>query len=172
MKTRFNTTSISALVVSVCLITFIPGSLRFASTWREIYFQAPGFKEQNFLMPLGFCALGLEMIGLIVLWTGFRKKERWAWFVMLIILLFFVFPLNVLKLLLDMQTPSFEWSAWFRGIREGYPPSIGLAVGVLNFLVMLAALILPTKAFFFRSVSLKAVDEYHKEDKSPSAGPM
>ena len=119
------------------------------STWREIYFETPGFKEQNFLMQLGFCALGLEMIGLIVLWTGYRKKERWAWFVMLIILLFFVFPLNVLKLLLDMQTPSFEWSAWFRGIREGYPPSIGLAVGVLNFLVMLVALLLPIKAFFF-----------------------
>ena len=121
MKTRFNTTLISVLVVSACLIELIPGSLRFASTWREIYFEAPGFKEQNFLMPLGFCSLGLEMIGLIVLWTGYRKKERWAWFVMLIILLFFVFPLNVLTLLLDMQTPSFEWSAWFHGIRDRIP---------------------------------------------------
>jgi ABC-type uncharacterized transport system YnjBCD permease subunit len=88
----------------------LPGSLRFASTWRELYFEAPGVKEQNLLMRLGFCSLGLEMIGLIVLWTGYRKKERWAWFVMLIILLFFVFPLNVLKLLLDMQTPSFDWA--------------------------------------------------------------
>jgi hypothetical protein len=132
-------------------MTFIPGSLRFASTWRELYFEVPGFKEQNLLMPLAFCSLGLEMIGLIVLWTGYRKKERWAWFVMLIILLFFVFPLNVLKLLLDMWTPSFAWSAWFQGIREGYLPSVWMAVGVLNFFVMLAALLLPIKAFFLRS---------------------
>jgi hypothetical protein len=46
-----------------------------------------------------------------------------------------------------------------------------MAVGVLNFLVMLVALLLPIKAFFLRSVSLKAVDEYHEEDKSPSTGP-
>jgi hypothetical protein len=170
LKTHFNTTLISVLVVSACLIELIPGSLRFASTWKEIYFEMPGFKEQNFLMQLGFCALGLEMIGLIVLWTGYRKKERWAWFVMLIILLFFVFPLNVLTLLLDMQTPSFAWLAWLQGIREGDPPSIGAAVGVLNFLVMLVALLLPIKAFFFRSVSQKAVLPQNV-DNIPSAGP-
>ncbi len=167
MKSRCNATLISAVVVSVCLMAFIPGSLRFASTWKELYFEGPGFKEQNLLMPLGFCSLGLEMIGLIVLWTGYRKKERWAWFVMLIILLFFVFPLNVLKLLLDIQTPSFDWSAWFQGIRGGYLPGIWMAAGVLNFLVMLIALLLPIKAFFMRSVSL---DEYHKDDKSPPTG--
>ena len=161
MKTRCDATLISALVVSVCLMAFIPGSLRFASTWRELYFEAPGFREQNLLMPLGLCSLGLEMIGLIVLWTGYRRKQRWAWFVMLIILLFFVFPLNVLKLLLDMQTPSFDWSAWLQGIRGGYAPSIWMAVGVFDFLVMLSALLLPIKAFFMRP--LRTVDEYRKE---------
>jgi hypothetical protein len=148
LKTRYNTTLISALVVSVCLIAFVPGSLRFALTWRELYFEVSGFKEQNLLMPLGFCSLGLEMIGLIVLWTGYRKKERWAWFVMLIILLFFVFPLNVLKLLLDMKAASFDSSAWFQGLREGYLPSIWIAMGVFDFLVMLVALLLPIKEFF------------------------
>jgi hypothetical protein len=135
-------------------MAFVPGSLRFVSTWKELYFETPGFREQNLLMPLGFCSLGLEIIGLIVLWTGYRRMQRWAWFVMLVILLFFVFPLNVLKLLLDMQAPSFDWSAWFQGIRGGYMPSIWMAVGVLDFVVMLVALLLPIKAFFFRSDSL------------------
>jgi hypothetical protein len=85
-----------------------------------------------------------------VLWTGYRKEERWAWFVMFIILLFFVFPLNVLRLLLDMQRPSFDWSVWFQGILGGYMPSIWAALGVMNFLVMLVALLLPIKAFFFK----------------------
>jgi len=101
-------------------------------------------------MPLGFYSLGLEMVGLIVLWTGYRKREIWAWFTMLIILLCFVFPTNVLKLLLDMQTPSFEWSDWLQGIRAGYWPSIWMAIGVLNFLAMLIALLLPAKAFFLK----------------------
>lgn len=150
MKSRCNTTLVSTLLMSLCLMALIPGSLRFASTWRELYFEAAGYREQNLLMPLGFYSLGLEMIGLIALWTGYRKKERWAWLVLLILLLFFVFPTNVLKLILEMQTPSFDWSAWFQGIRDGYWPSIWMAVGLLNFLVMVVALLLPVKAFFWR----------------------
>jgi hypothetical protein len=151
MRIRCNTTLISALLMSLCLMFFIPASLQFASTWKTLYFDAaPGYREPNLLMPLGFCALGFEVIGLIVLWTGYRKMERWAWFVMLSILLFFVFPDNVLKLLLKMQTPAFQWSYWFNGIREVYWPSISTALGVLDFLLMAVALLLPIKAFFWR----------------------
>jgi hypothetical protein len=130
---------------------FIPASLQFASTWNQLYLDvAPGYRESNLLMPLGFCALGFEVIGLIVLWTGYRKGERWAWFVMLSILLFFVFPDNVLKLLLEMQTPAFQWSYWINGIRNLYWPSISTALGVLDFLLMSVALFLPIEAFFRR----------------------
>ena len=105
-------------------------------------------------MPLGFFSLGFQLIGLIVLWTGYRKGERWAWFIMLIILLFFVFPPSALALLvMKMQTPSFEWSEWFRSIREGFPQAVWMAEGVLDFLVMFVALLLPVKAFFWRSAS-------------------
>lgn len=156
MKIRWSTTLISALLLSLCLMTFIPGSLKFASTWRKLYFDAGDFKEQNLLMPLGFCVLGLVMIGLIVLWTGYRKRERWTWFVMLIILLFFVFPLNVLPpLLINMQEGGgVRWSYWF-GIRWvwGDPVGMGFALGVITFLVMLVSLLLPIKAFFWRSAN-------------------
>ena len=108
------------------------------------------------------------MIGLIILWTGYRKKERWAWFVMLIILLCFIFPSNMLPLLLNMQTPDFEWSYWFQGIREGYRLSIWMGVEVLTFLVILVALLLQIEAFFGRSANSNAVEECHKEDKSPA----
>ena len=149
LRIRLNTNLISTLLISLCLLSNVLGSLRFASTWRELYFECPGFKEQNMLMPLGFYSLGLEIIGLIVLWTGFRRKQRWAWFVVLILLLFLVFPGSVLKLLLDMQAPSLHWSDWFNGIREWYGPSISMAIGVLEFLVMVVALLLPIKEFFW-----------------------
>jgi len=136
--------------MSLCLLSLIPGSLGFASTWRVRFYDYSFMQEQNLLMPLGFYSLGLEMIGLIVLWTEYRKKELWAWFVMLIILLFFIFPSNVLPLLLQVvETPkTWDWSGFFKGILEGYRPGIWMAVGLLDFLVMVFALLLPIKAFF------------------------
>jgi len=147
------TTLISALLMSLCLVAFIPGSLKFALTWRELYSGAAGLRDQNLLMPLGIYSLGLEITGLLVLWTGYRKTEPWAWFVMVIIDSFFIFPSTMLTLLLDMRTPSFAWSEWVYGIREGYWPSIWMALGIVNFLVMSVALLLPIRAFFPRTTS-------------------
>lgn len=148
MKTRYNMTVISTLLMSLCLLTFIPGSLRFASTWRDPYFETPCLREQNLLMPLGFYSLALMMIGLIILWTGYRKKERWAWFVMLIILFFYVFPLSVLQPLLVVLPQPWSWSGWFQALREGFEPAVWTAEGFVTFLVMLVALLLPIKEFF------------------------
>lgn len=167
MKIRCNSVLISALLLSLGLLSLIPASLKWTSTWRQLNLEVPGFHQQNYLMPLGFYSLGLEMIGLIILWTGYRRKEGWAWFVMLIITFFLVFPLNGLKLLLDMQTPGFGWSDLLHGVQAGWWPSIWMAVGALTFLLMLVALLLPIKAFFWRSAKLKAVDEYHNDDERP-----
>jgi biopolymer transport protein ExbD len=124
----------------------------------------------NFLAPLGFAYLGIVAIGLIVLWTGYRKRERWAWYVMLIALLFFYFPSSVLPVALQIR--RFGWlfllellgafrvggwgQCWIGSLRPNY--SVGLACmpililsGPLKFLVMLVALLLPVKAFFWHS---------------------
>lgn len=78
---------------------------------------------------------------------------------MFIVLLFFVFPSNILPLLLDMHMSGFKWSYWFEGIREGYGPSIWMAVGVLTFLVMLVALLFSIKEFFSKSLQQKSAEE-------------
>jgi len=77
---------------------------------------------------------------------------------MLGILLFFVFPDNVLRLLLEMQTPAFKWSYWFNGIREGYWSSIGTALGFLDSVLMIVALLLPIKSFFHRRTAGQATN--------------
>jgi hypothetical protein len=107
VKVRCSTTSISALVLSLCLLTIIPEALGNASTWNELSIRLPFGGMWNFLAPLGFAYLGIVAIGLIVLWTGYRKKERWAWFVMLVALLFFYFPTYVLPVLLQIR--RFGW---------------------------------------------------------------
>jgi len=186
MKIRCNATLILALLMSLCLVTFIPAGLRNASTWKEFEFKYPGaMRLQNYLMPLGFLSLGLVMIGLIVLWTGYRKRERWAWFVMLIQLMFFVFPLNVLYMLSLIWAHGYQWSilsylfeafreeGWWRcltittcanqsgGIECG---AVGIAIGILVFLVMLIALLSPVKAFFWRQPGAQVKTEsLHKE---------
>jgi hypothetical protein len=174
MKISCNATLTSAVLLSLCLVTMIPAGLRNASTWRDFKLFAPGLQQiQNYLVFFGFFILGFVMIGLIVLWTGYRKRERWAWFVMLIILLCFVFPFNVLPVLMLIRTGNLQWSylLGFLGVflDEGswhclkstffgcncsvgiICVSVAMQIGLLKFLVMLIALLLPVKAFFWKS---------------------
>jgi hypothetical protein len=172
MKVRFNSTSISALLLSLCLVTLIPAALRNALTWNQLYLEWPGVRIQNYLMPFGVAYLGIVMIGLIVLWMGYRKRERWAWFVMLIILVCFSFPSAVLPVLLQIRAQNYRWSLLLDLLRASpaqgwwhclaitpsycdYAVGIGrvaaqILVGLLCFLVMSVALLLPVKEFFWR----------------------
>jgi len=166
MKKRCDATLISALLLSLCLVTLIPGSLKCASTWRELYVQMPGLKMQNYLMPMGLSSLGFVMIGLIVLWTGYRKNERWAWFVMLIILLFFIFPGGLLPLLLQTMLGGFginlsgiNYYTEMKWVLKGNDIAIGIMMGLLIFPVMLVALLLPIKAFFWRHTAAQIKTE-------------
>jgi biopolymer transport protein ExbD len=160
------------LVLSLCLVISIPRVLNYASTWNEPFVKVPcGGAIWNIEAPLGFAYLGIVAIGLIVLWTGYRKRERWAWFVMLIILLCFTFPSSVLPVLLQIHRFGWpvlldlfgacrggEWlHCWIVSFRLNY--SVGIACasvlilsGLLKFLVMLVALLLPIKAFFWEPI--------------------
>jgi hypothetical protein len=163
MRIHYNATLISAIVLSLFLMAYIPESLKFASTWRELYFQMPGLREQNLLMPLGLHVFGFATIGLIVLWTGYIKNERWAWFVLLIILLFLIFPQFWLSALIEkMLTPgpsrlftiltnSRYWPHDMRTIVEVNRFVAGFVLDLISLPVMLIALLLPIRSFFRRS---------------------
>jgi biopolymer transport protein ExbD len=166
MKFRFSTVSISVWLLSLCLVTSIPAALSNASTWNELTIKLPYGGMWNFLAPLGFAYLGIVAIGLIVLWTAYRRRERWAWFVMLIALLFFYFPSYVLPVLLHIR--RFGWPflldmlggfraggyCWIVSLRPNYLGGIECAFvpilsGLLNFFAMLVVLLLPVKTFFW-----------------------
>jgi hypothetical protein len=151
MKIRYNPTSISAVLQSMCLALYIRGSLRYLSTWREATFHVSGYNAENLLMPLGSCFVGVEMIGLIVLWTAYRKQERWAWFVMFIILVCFFFAANMVPLVRMIYPPYFQWSIWLQGLRTGDGFLLMVPLAVLPVLVMSIALVLPLKDFFWNS---------------------
>jgi len=146
MKIRWDMTLVSALLLSLCLLGCIPGSLRLALNWQELRFSC--VVVQNFTMSIGLLRFGYVMIGLIILWTGYRKGERWAWFVMLAILLFFSFSVDVLPWIMQFHTRT-QWALWARGLQWCAWLRTGTALGVINFVVMLIALLLPVKAFFW-----------------------
>jgi hypothetical protein len=170
LNSRYSTTSISVLLWSLCLVTIIPGAIVNATTWKDLYLDWPGVKIQNYFAPFGFVYLGIVMIGLIILWTGYRKRERWAWFIMLIILLCFDFPSSVLPVLLLIRDQNYQWSILldlFAPFREqgwwhclAIKPAfylvgiecldVGISIGLVRSLVMSVALLVPVKAFFWK----------------------
>jgi hypothetical protein len=155
MKIRYDATLISATLISICLVGMIPGSLRFASTWRELYlYDLPdrGGAELSNAPWLLLSRDGDQWFDCPL--DGFRKKERWAWFVMLTILAFFLFPPYLLTLIVKPH----EWKLGLadlwplaRAAWEGDSEAIGIVLGAVTFFVVLASLLLPLRTFFWKS---------------------
>lgn len=167
MRYRYSALTISTILLTVCLATFVPGSLRNASTWTILYLKVADRSIDNFLMPFGLLSLGIVAIGLFVLWTGYKQREWRAWVAMLIIFLCFVVPMDVLQLLVRMNIagwrsslefllkarPANGWSSCIvhPGSYSVYFACMRLIfwAGLLRCLVMLIGLLLPIKAFFW-----------------------
>jgi len=105
---------------------------------------------------VGKLTLALVFIGLIVTWTGYLNKVSWTWFVMFILVSGLVFPLRILPFIMH---PQWAVEAVYDLILEAAgkkPVTIpwGMAWGVfepiLIFLLMVIALFLPVKSFFYR----------------------
>jgi hypothetical protein len=167
-------TLISAVLLSICLIALVPGSLQFALTWTTPYLPVGNVRVENFMMLEGCYSLSLEIIGLVVLWTGYRAMERWAWVILFTILTLFVFPATVLPTLLKIHEGIYQWSFLLtvctetrvgqcEGLAELHNSRV--ALGILDFLVMASALLLPIKDFFWRRANSRAViDTCSRED--------
>ncbi|MGO9316525.1 MAG: hypothetical protein ACLPXT_12005 [Terracidiphilus sp.] len=172
-------TLISAVLLSICLIALVPGSLQFASTWMTPYLRVGNVKVENFMMLEGCYSLAIEIIGLVVLWTGYRAKERWAWVILFTILTLFVFPSTVLHTLLKIHEGTYQWSfllTSFSGIRVGQCENLAehynsrVALGILDFLVMTIAILLPIKAFFWKSRTPRVSDEHNRQNGGVPVG--
>ena len=98
------------------------------------------------IQDLGFATLANVSVGLLVTWTGFIRRVRWAWFVMAIIVWVWAFPVFVLPYLQhNIPIPLAEWVSDALRHRGPHRDS---AEGVLVFAVMLIPLTLPIKSFF------------------------
>ncbi|MGA9805045.1 MAG: hypothetical protein WBQ46_17495 [Terriglobales bacterium] len=103
----------------------------------------------NFLAPVGFASLAIILIGLIVAWTGYLNKIRWAWLVMFVIVWMWAFPTMILPIL--QMRKGISLTEWFHTAIREPSPYRDLAVIVLMFSLMVIALVLPIKGFFGRT---------------------
>lgn len=142
MKLRWNPVLISALLQSLCLLSFLPGGLRMASTWKQAYIDTGLGRESNLLAPLGFLSITLVCVGMIVLWTGYRKQEKWAYAVMVLLLFGYEFPITVLPALVS----TYSFSDLLQSAHADFLGSMA-ATGIFAFVVMTIALLLPVKSF-------------------------
>jgi hypothetical protein len=148
MRVRHDAVFVSCVLFTVALLWLAPHNLEYASTWREFGIPVGHAFEQNFLMPIGFASLALILVGLIVTWTYYIKRERWAWFIMFTIVWVFAFPVYVLPIIqARVAEGSVGWPFIWDAIKR--PGTAGAAIkGPVDFVLLLIALLIPLRSFF------------------------
>ena len=109
------------------------------------------------LGQFGVADLAVIIASLIIIWKGYYRKSRWAWCVMAVIVWAWYFPQWVLPSLrylrgFDVYKWLLSWldvSSWHYG-----PPD-----WIWILLLMLAALLLPVRSFFFKASESPRSDE-------------
>ena len=105
-------------------------------------------------------SLAIILIGLIVVWTGYVKRSRPAWFVMFVIVWFWAFPRFILSIipLLIRERSSFTFPELLCDAIQG--PGFPRDVVELHsaFLLMVIGLALPMGRFF---IARKANEPVH-----------
>jgi len=155
MRIRANSVLVSSALFTVALICLVPAFWRNVLTARDQTWLAKldgGYRAAAGTMSdLSVASLAIILIGLIVTWTAYIKRARWAWLVIFIVVWVWAFPLLALppfKALFEggMSLTFPEWihSAIYQ---PGSPRA--WAESVLIFLLMVLALLLPVRSFFF-----------------------
>jgi hypothetical protein len=148
MKVRADSVLISCLLDTVALLYFIRPALwnYFAERYDEI---DKVFRADQTAHYLGVACLAIILVGLIVVWTGYVRRSRSAWFVMFIIVWFWAFPLFILgafHAFLHGRIYTFFETLYDAMSGPGYVRyMVGLA---LAFSMMVIALVLPIRRFF------------------------
>jgi len=145
LKTREDVLSfISSVLFSVALIVALPASLNAA-----LLFGRRGHLEFETLGQLGLVSLAVIGIGLVLCWTQYIKKIKSAWFLLLLILCGWTFPVFVLPHLIHAN-PDLTNAAWFWLAIHNAVARHALMQSTFMVLLMVTGLALPFKSIFWR----------------------
>ena len=148
MRIRTDSAFVSSVLFTIALVCFVPMFWENVITGRDKIWLAKlddGYRlAAQRTSDLSVVCLAVILIGLIVLWTGYIKRARWAWAVMFIVVWVWAFPLLVLPLFQSRHSlPIRDWlytAIYYPGSARAWPS--------LLFLLMVIALLLPVRSFF------------------------
>lgn len=129
---------VASLLFTIALLFLVPDELQNAAYTEGPLFQAAGF-----------ASLANILVGLVVVWTGFRRRDRWAWLIMFIIVWVWFFPLFVLPIFRGKIAVTFL--GWFKEAWHWPGSARDYGENVVLLSVMILALLLPVKSFFWKS---------------------
>jgi hypothetical protein len=151
MRIRTDSVSISSALFTVALVFLVPTFWANVITQHDkvwlVKLEAGQQAAARTMSELSVISLGIILIGLIVIWTGYKKRVRWSWLVMSVVVWVWAFRLLVYPLF--EGKPDLSISEWL--YTAIYQPGLARlwAKSVLIFLVMVVALFLPIRSFFF-----------------------
>src|SRR5438874_13023031 len=138
LRIRRDVLFVSSVLFTIALVALVPAAWENALAGRYTANQIAGQEAHD----LGIASLAIISIALIVIWTGYLKGLRSAWFIMSIVVWVWAFPL--------MGIWKLNYSNLSQALSEAKEP--GLARVTIEFAAILAlmmiGLFLPVKAFF------------------------
>jgi hypothetical protein len=150
VRFRFDRVTVSGALLTLCLMTLMSWSLKWAATWpTRVVYVTDRAARVNYEASIGFAELALEIIALIVIWTSYQKRMRWSWFVMVVFVSVYFLPVHLLDVLLDVKRVGWQWwPAVVRDAREGRPFAVGALEVIAISTLMVIALLVPVADFF------------------------
>jgi hypothetical protein len=150
MRIRTDLVFISSVLFTIALVCLIPAFWANVLTERDKIALAKldaGYRlAAQTMSDLSVVCLAIILIGLIVIWTGYVKRARSAWFVMFVVAWIWAFPLLVFPLFRGRVVVTFSERLYDAIYQPGSART--WAELVLIFLLMVIALLLPIKSFF------------------------
>jgi hypothetical protein len=167
MRNRVNSAVLSSALFTVALLCLIPAFWANVLTSRDQVWLAKLEGDYRLaterVSDLSVVCLAVILIALIVVWSGYVKRVRWTWAVMFVVVWVWAFPLLALPPFKALFTGrmALTFPEWILSAIYESGFLRAEAERVLIFLLMVIALLLPVRSFFF-------IKETHGPSHKPS----
>lgn len=164
MRVRPDSVFVSSVLHTIALLFFVRPALWYYGAASDPAIVArldAGFQGESYAdHRFGVACLAIILIGLIVVWAGYAKRSRLAWFVMFVIVWFWAFPVFILPLVEALARGEFTltFAEFFYNAISESGMTTQMVRSILMFLIMVVGLVLPMGRFF---IARKANEPVH-----------
>jgi hypothetical protein len=159
MRARADSALLSSVAFTIALLFLIPAfwaNLSIApNRSSSVVIEAGYAAAARSASDLSVASLAIILIGLMVTWTVYVKRARWAWAVMFVVVWAWAFPLLVMPLFqgkLALTLPEWLYDA----LSEAGSPRMW-AESIFTFTLMVFALVLPMRSLFLAGMIRKPI---------------